>query len=305
MRQKAIISITLLLLCLFTHQSCSKYEVQYEGPLEQSGETTDPDFDLAIIAGGIAYLLVHDALEFRRAIPSTSTVELIALSNNKKLLAYKERGRDIAIYDIEKSEVTELISGTSQATSLDWHSDNQTIMYGTDRTLHFYGPNAFFQEKDIFNLGTTIALGPPRIVSPLAMTSDNQIVWTYYYNVSFSNDIHRLIVYDPSEDEYQEYDLDNLVVWPAEEIKAGRNSDILWLKYLDRFDSEFLVRVTFDNDGSVRRSSIDDTSFSNATTIVGCPGPGQTSGVIGKDDLLRTGTITIPLELGEIQAVDW
>jgi hypothetical protein len=165
---------------------CSKYEVQYEGPYNDSSNQvqTQITYEVLTVENGRIVL-------YNRNLSLTKTLDNLpagivkaSINHTHDRIAYKIPGQNVAIVDSTGAQV-DAISGSAGAEWFDWHANNQTLCLLTGTTLSFWGPALSVPTTNLAGLFPTGS--SDRTMFCAVVTGNGSMVAAYRYYAGFSS----------------------------------------------------------------------------------------------------------------------
>ncbi|HRF41761.1 MAG TPA: hypothetical protein PK198_23365 [Saprospiraceae bacterium] len=168
----------MLLLAILT--GCAPYEVQFEGPYDDSKNTAGSYIpnEILTVENGQIRLYPINLTEGKTLSNLPAGIEKASINHAHTRIAYKIPGQNIVIIDTAGASI-DVVANSAAASWFDWHVNNQTLYMLNGTTLSFWGPAVSVISTNLSNFfpqGST-----DRTMSTVAIAADGTVVATYRY----------------------------------------------------------------------------------------------------------------------------
>ncbi|MBP8239303.1 MAG: hypothetical protein KAX50_05055 [Saprospiraceae bacterium] len=168
------------LLLLFFMAGCAPYEVQFEGPYDDSKNTAGSytPHEILTVENGQIRLYQANLIGGKTLSNLPAGIEKASINHAHNRIAYKIPGQNIVIIDTAGVSIN-IVANSAAVTWFDWHVNNQTLYMLNGTTLSFWGPAVSVISTNLSNFfpqGST-----DRTMSTVAIAADGTVVATYRY----------------------------------------------------------------------------------------------------------------------------
>jgi len=186
-----------LVLLLCSLSGCSPYEVQFEGPYDDSqnsGQIYLP-YEIMTVENGNIHLYQRNLGSSKTLDNLPGGIEKASINYSHSRIAYKTPSQDIAIVDSTGASIG-TVPNSAAAKWFDWHANDETLYILTGTSLSFWGPTL---SVPITNLAGLFPAGSSEQTMPCAaVTSDGSIVVVLRCYVSVSSGYQSRVMVVPA-----------------------------------------------------------------------------------------------------------
>jgi len=189
-----------LLLCSLP--GCSPYEVQFEGPYDdsQNPETNLP-YEIMTLENGSIRLYNRNLSSSKTLSNLPAGIEKASINYLHNRIAYKVPGQNIAIVDSTGASIG-VVANSAAAVWFDWHASNETLYILTGTSLSLWSPTISIPFADLSVLFPPTA--SQRTMPCAAVTQNGTIVVLLrYYAGSAQGYQSRIFVVSPTDSSVQ------------------------------------------------------------------------------------------------------
>lgn len=168
----------MLLLAILT--GCAPYEVQFEGPYDDSKNTAGSYIpnEILTVENGQIRLYPANLMGGKTLSNLPVGIEKASINHAHTRIAYKIPGQNIVVIDTAGASI-DVVANSAAASWFDWHVNNQTLYMLNGTTISFWGPAVSVISTNLSNFfpqGST-----DRTMSTVAIAADGTVAATYRY----------------------------------------------------------------------------------------------------------------------------